>query len=227
MTARRSAAGALCALVLAAAAQSQTLAERCAAGVERGDYDTCAAAVAERPGDPSLRRLYAQSLAKGADYQGSAREYGEVARLSPGDARAFYEHGAMLAFLRRYAEAAAPLEEAIRLRPDHAPSYRAGTIVYQVLKRPGDALRMSLAGAELGDTIAMFDVYAAYLEGVGTTRNDAEAFRWLVRAAEAGHVTAMDRLSAVYLNGGLGQKSDDAKAEEWATKARRARSGKL
>ena len=227
MSARPALLAAACMAALAGMARAQTLAERCEAGVARGDDATCAAAVAERPNDPALRRLYALSLVKAADYQGAAREYGEVARLSPGDARAFYEFGAMLAFVRRYAEAAAPLEEAIRLRPDHPPSYRAGTIVYQILKRPGDALRMSLAGAELGDTVAMFDVYAAYVDGVGTTRNEVEAFRWLVRAAESGHVTAMDRLVAVYLNGGLGQKSDDAKAEEWATKARRMRNGKL
>ena len=227
MTAQRLAAGALCAFALAGAAHAQSLAERCAAGVERGDHALCAAAVAEAPSDPAIRRLYAQSLAKAAEYDASVREYRVVTRLAPSDGRAFYEYGWMLGFVRRYAEAAAPLEEAIRLRPDHAPSYLVVTIVYQMLKRSGDAFRAARSGADLGDATAMFDVYSAYLEGIGTPRDDDEAFRWLLRAAEAGHVTAMDRIVAVYLNGGLHQKQDDSKAEEWAAKARRARDGKL
>lgn len=227
MIGRRAAFGAICVAALCNMAHAQTLAGRCEAGVERGDHAACAAAVAERPNDPAVRRLYAQSLAKAGDYDGSVRAYRDVTRLASADGRAFYELGWMLAFVRRYAEAAEPLEEAIRLRPDHAPSYRAVTIVYQALKRPGDALRTALAGADLGDTVAMFDVYTAYLDGVGATRNDAEAFRWLIRAAEGGHVMAMDRLTAVYLNGGLGQTPDASQAEAWATKARRARNGKL
>jgi len=216
------------ALALAAgAAPAQTLAERCAAGAAAGGFATCAAAVAERPANPALRRLYAQSLAKAADYEGAVREYREVTRLAPQDARAFYEYGWMLAFVRRYAEAVAPIEDAIRLRPDHVPSYSAATIVYQMVKRPADALRMALAGAERGDSVAMFDTYTFFLDGTGTAKDDAEAYRWLTRAAEAGHVMAMDRLAALFLNGGLGQAPDERKAEEWATKARRARNGKL
>jgi hypothetical protein len=48
-----------------------------------------------------------------------------------------------------------------------------------------------------------------------------------VKAAETGHVTAMDRLVDVFLNGGLGRSPDGGKAEDWATKARLARAGKL
>jgi len=214
-------------LAAVGAAHAQTLAERCAAGVASGDFRTCAVAVAEQPADPALRRLYAQSLAKAADYDGAVREYGEVTRLAPADGRAFYEYGWMLAFVRRYREAVDPIEEAIRLRPDHAPSYRAATIIYQIIKRPEDVLRMALAGAKLGDSIAMFDAYECYLAGTGTAKDDAQAYAWLVKAAEAGHIMAMDRLAALFLNGGLGQAADERKAEDWATKARLARAGKL
>jgi len=37
----------------------------------------------------------------------------------------------------------------------------------------------------------------------------------------------MDRLVEIFLNGGLGHGPDTKKAEEWATKARVARAGKL
>jgi len=228
MGASHNIARALCLVpAFAGAAAAETLAERCAAGVAAGDFRTCAAAVAERPDDAAVRRLYAQSLAKAADYDGAVREYRAVTRIAPNDGRAFYEFGWMLAFVRRYQEAVAPIEEAIRLRPDHTPSYRAATIIYQIIKRPEDALRVALAGARLGDTVAMFDVYFCYADGTGTAKNDGEAYRWLSRAAEAGHVAAMDRLVAVFLHGELGQAPDERKAEEWATKARIARNGKL
>jgi TPR repeat protein len=209
------------------AAQDKSLAERCAAGAAHGDFRSCAAAVEAAPADAGLRRLYAQSLARAADYDGSIGQYREVTRLTPGDGRAFYEYAWMLAFVRRYAEAVEPIERAVRLRPDHVESFRAATIIYQIIKRPEDVLRMALAGAKLGDSISMFDAYECYAAGRGTAKDEAEAFRWLERAAEAGHVTAMDKLAEIYLNGGLGRAPDEKMAEDWATKARVARAGKL
>ncbi len=219
---------ALLAMIAApAAAQDEGLAERCAAGASRGDFRTCAAAVAAAPADPALRRLYAQSLARAADYDGSIGQYREITRLTPSDGRAFYEYAWMLAFVRRYADAVEPIEQSMRLQPTHIESYRAAAIIYEIIKRPEDVFRVSLAGARLGDPIAMFDTYDCYAEGRGTAKDDAQAFHWLEKAADAGHVTAMDRLAELYLNGGLGRAADEKKAEEWATKARLARAGKL
>jgi TPR repeat protein len=210
-----------------AVAEDKNLAERCAAAAPRGEFRVCAAAVEASPADPALRRLYAQSLARAADYDGAIGQYREVTRLAPSDGRAFYEYAWMLAFVRRYAEAAEPIEHAIRLRPDHVESFRAATIIYQIIKRPADVLRTALAGARLGDAISMFDAYECYAAGSGTARDEAEAFRWLERAGEAGHVTAMDKLAEIHLNGGLGRAPDEKKAEDWATRARLARAGKL
>jgi TPR repeat protein len=210
-----------------AAAEAQSPAERCAAAAPRGDFRTCAAAVEAAPGDAGLRRFYAQSLAKAADYEGSIGQYREVTRLTPADARAFYEYAWMLAFVRRYAEAVEPIETSIRLRPDHVESYRAATIIYQIIKRPDDEFRVALGGARLGDPISMFDVHACFAAGRGTQRDEAQALHWLERAAEAGHVTAMDKLAAIFLNGGFGRAPDETKAEEWATRARLARAGRL
>jgi TPR repeat protein len=214
-------------LAAPALAEEKSLAARCAEAAPRGDFKTCAAAVEATPGDPSLRRLYAQSLARAADYDGSIGQYREITRLTPGDGRAFYEYAWMLAFVRRYADAVEPIEQSMRLQPSHVESFRAATIIYQIIKRPDDVFRVSLAGARLGDAIAMFDTFDCYAEGRGTARDENQAFFWLARAAETGHVTAMDRLADVFLNGGLGRAPDGAKAEEWATKARLARAGKL
>jgi TPR repeat protein len=208
-------------------AQERSLAESCASGAPRGDFRTCAAAVAAAPRDTAVRRLYAQSLAKAADYDGAVRQYGEITRLAPGDGRAFYEYAWMLAFVRRYAEAIEPIERSMKLQPAHIESIRAATIIYQLTKRHVDVLRVALAGAQLGDPVSMFDLFDCYAEGLGTPKDENQAFLWLVKAAETGHVTAMDRLVDVFLNGGLGRSPDSGKAEEWATKARLARNGKL
>lgn len=221
------AAAVLAALLLmpAAPAAAETPAERCAARAPSGDRAACEAAVALAPADPALRRFLAIARMKSGDYDGAIEDYRAVTRLSPADAQAHYELGWMLAFVRRYPESVAPFEEAIRLRPDHAPTYRAAAIVYELLKRHGDMFRVMLAGAKLGDSIAMFDTYFCYERGRGTARDDALALAWLTRAAEAGHVSAMDRLAEIYLNGGLGAGANEALAETWATRARLARTG--
>ncbi len=197
--------------------------ERCVAA--RIDVANCATAVAETPNNPALRRLYAMSLARTGQYHAAVNQYREVTRLAPRDGRGFYEHAWMLAFLRRYAEAIEPIERSISLSPDHLPSYRAAAIIYDLVKRPNDLFRVALAGANLGDVIAMYDTHVCYAKGRGTARDDAQALAWLVRAAEGGHVTAMDELVQMYLNGGLGESPDTARAEDWASRARRARRG--
>jgi TPR repeat protein len=210
-----------------ALADEKSLAERCAAGAPHGEFRICAAAVEVAPADPVLRRFYAQSLARAADYDGSIGQYRELTRLLPADGRAFYEYAWMLAFVRRYTDAIEPIEQSIRLQPGHVESYRAAAIIYEFVKRPRDLFRVALAGARLGDTIAMFDIYDCYAKGKGTAKDEAQAYFWLEQAAVSGHVSAMDHLADIFLNGGLGRAPDEKKAEEWATKARLAREGKL
>jgi TPR repeat protein len=210
-------------LATAAPLRAETPAQGCAARATDGDYRVCAAAVALRPADPTLRRLYAISLNKAGHYRAALAQFAEVTRLEPNRFRAQYELGWMLAFVNRYAEAIPPLVKAARLRPKNIAVYRALTISFAAIRRPADALRYALAGARLGDSIAMFDVADHYRNGRGVPRNPALAVLWLERAARAGHVRAMDDLVEVYQYGRLGQTPDDAKAEAWASKAYRAR----
>ncbi len=206
-----------------ASPRADTLAEACAARADAGDFRTCTAAVAQRPADARLRRLLAISLQKAGYYEESLREYARVAELTPTRFRAQYELGWMLAFVRRYDEAVRPLQRAAQLRPTHTGVYRALTITFAMLRRPAQALQTALAGARLGDRIAMFDAARHYRNGLGVAKNPRRALMWLDRAARAGHVKAMDDLVQVYLNGELGEKPDDAKAEFWAEQAHRAR----
>ena len=46
-------------------------------------------------------------------------------------------------------------------------------------------------------------------------KDNAEAFRWFVFAAEAGYGPAIEVVANAYLNGELGQAGDRSKALEW------------
>jgi TPR repeat protein len=209
-------------------ALAETPAQRCLARQGAEERRDCEAAVAAAPADPALRRAYAFSLIKAGYFELALREYFEVTRLTPAAGHAHYEYAATLAFLRRWPEAVAPIERAMRLAPDHAASFRVAAIVYSVLKRPDDMVRALEGGARAGDSIAMYDLSYSYETGRGAARDLAAAVAWLERAGAAGHVLAMDRLAEIYLQGLLGQRVDLKKAEYWATEARKARNeGKL
>ena len=72
-----------------------------------------------------------------------------------------------------------------------------------------DALRLA---AEAGDAEAMSDLGATYAVGSeGLPRDDAEAFRWFTRSAEAGSSLAKLNLAGCYRDG-RGCDVDDARA---------------
>lgn len=197
----------------------------CARQARSGGYAICARAVAQAPTDAQLRRHYAISLSHAGGYDRAIEQFRRITELTPNDPVAHFEYGWMLAFVRRYADAAAPLERAIDLKPDYRRALMIAAIVHAQLGRPDRQLRVSLAAARLGDPVAMFDSYELFHFGKGTTRNEAAAFLWLRRAAVAGHVGAMDRLVRVYLDGTMGQAQDLKAAARWATRARAARTG--
>lgn len=129
----------------------------------------------------------------------------------------------MLGALDYFEDAERPLERALALNPDYEDAHRLAVILHQRLKRWDRALAHALRLAEAGDSAAMHDVSLAYEFGRGAPRSEAQALEWLVRAAEAGHVGAADRLSQIYLEGLLGVAADETQALAWAAKAREAR----
>ena len=62
----------------------------------------------------------------------------------------------VLGFVRRYAEAVAPLETLLRLEPDNVNAWRLASLVYQQTKQDGPSFRATRRAAELGDTPSMF-----------------------------------------------------------------------
>lgn len=68
--------------------------------------------------------------------------------------------------------------------------------------------------AKLESAHAEFKTGLRYARGNGREQDDAEAFRWYLRAAEHGHAEAQFRVSSMYEHG-TGVKQDSAKAGIW------------
>ena len=196
--------------------------EECARRAEDGIVEICRRAVAARPDDPAILRHYARALIAIGSFDEAARVQGRVLELLPDDWAANYHLAGTLGFIRRYSEALEPMLRAVKLRPEHVPGHQAAAVVYAMLGLHEEALGETRRAAELGSAVAMFDLVRLYEQGIGTTADPAEAFRWLDRAAEGGHVYAMRLLVEVYLEGRYGQAPDDAKAELWAARHRAA-----
>lgn len=79
-----------------------------------------------------------------------------------------------------------------------------------------------MAGARLGDDRAMFTLVGMYQDGRGTLQDDAQALYWLKRAAESGHLVAMDMLSLAYEEGSFGVAKDPAQADHWRERLHKA-----
>jgi hypothetical protein len=76
------------------------------------------------------------------------------------------------------------------------------------------ALRYQQA-AQSGDDDAQFYLGALYSAGVGVQRSDEEAFRWLSRATDHGHIHAMLILAGLCAVG-RGAPQDNVSAYKWA-----------
>lgn len=214
------------ALLLAAAllappagAAGASWSELCAANAGHGGIADCARALAEDPGNLVLRRLYAKSLLLGGGERQAIEEYRRIAELLPDDAAAHYDLASAYLALYRYGAAIPPLERALALQPDHVEAMMLAGIAYQSLGRAAEAFPIFLRLAERGDVLAMHDVAVSLERGLGTGKDERAALHWLTRAAEAGHVGALDRLAEVYREGRLGVAPDAAAADAWAARA--------
>lgn len=167
----------------------------------------------------------ALALLRAERYDEAIEAYRRLVRDYPRSARAHYELAAALGFLRRYPEAVAPIEQAIRLAPEFLPAYRAAAIIHANNRDPARVFEANLAAAELGDITAMFELVWMCRDGRGVDPSDRKALAWAERAALGGHVAAMDLLVDAHLNGDLGATVDVGRARHWALAAWRARHG--
>jgi len=195
----------------------------CALGVERGAVAACEKAVRDNPGDIGVQRNLARSFIVIGDFDSAVEVYRKIAAARPDDARAQADLGGALGFVRRYVEAVAPMETVMRLAPDDVGAYRAAAVVYLQVGRAADAVQVTRRAAALGDAIAMFDLYGFYRDGVGVAADQAQALTWAARAADRGHLGALDLMVQVYLEGLMGERIDEDRAKAWAWKFRNAR----
>ena len=74
------------------------------------------------------------------------------------------------------------------------------------------ALRLYRALADQNNAAAQHMLGSMYLTGDGTPRNDAEALKWIRRAADQGNIGALISLALAYREGSIGVQRDLAEA---------------
>lgn len=102
----------------------------------------------------------------------------------------------------------------------------------EILSRAGfinEAAASYRQAAELGDANAQFSLASMYmdlnsydLKDVSAAARPGEARKWLVKAAEQGHASAISLLASAYVNGGLGLTDadrSDAEILKWLKQA--------
>lgn len=77
-----------------------------------------------------------------------------------------------------------------------------------------EACRWYRKAADLGFSIAQFNLGGMYLYGQGVGQNDTEAYRWYRMAAEQGIADAQNNLGWMFQNG-RGVQKDDSEAPRW------------
>lgn len=179
----------------------------------------CIRALESAPGDLALRRILARAYMDVGDGVGGTGEYGAIAQDRPDDAEAWFDYGAALATDYRFKEAAAAIERALALNPQHRAAHKVAVLAYERAGRHADAYASSLRLAGMDDAIAMYDVAEALVEGRGVKADPPAAVPWFKRAAEAGHFGAMAVLAKIYAEGLYGVGRDPVLAAEWARRA--------
>ena len=75
-----------------------------------------------------------------------------------------------------------------------------------------------LQKAESGDANAQYQLGQCYFYGLGTSKNDKEAFKWTSKSADQGNQKAEYNLGASYLQG-IGTSKNETEAFKWYKKA--------
>ncbi|MEM7407553.1 MAG: tetratricopeptide repeat protein [Pseudomonadota bacterium] len=163
----------------------------------------------------SALRTQALSYVEDGHYGDALNAYQRIAELHPDDAQAHYDLAATMTFIRMYIDAQTPIARARRLAPDEPRFHALAALLHMVLNEHREAFAASLAGAKLGDAQAMFTLVGMYEAGRGTRQDSHEGLRWLIRAAEHEHLSALEMLVAEYTDGGSFARPDAGQARLW------------
>jgi TPR repeat protein len=183
----------------------------------------CIAAIRADPNSRPLRRRLGYAYLEADMFDASIKAFRDVTMRWPKDWQGQYDLASVYGFLQAYPSAVPPIEAALRIEPDNLQTLMLATVIFRNVRRDDTVFRLALKAAGLGERVAMFMTSYHYELGVGTQKDLAKARYWLAKAADAGHVAAMDGMTKGYLHGDMGFKPDAQKAEYWATRARKAR----
>ncbi len=192
----------------------------CARTAAEGNFRACTRAVRADRDDLESRRNLALAYLAINDLENTDRVHREIIALTPDDPRAYYDFAAALTTFFEFKHAVEPMRAALRLAPDDRDIIRLAAMVFEQAKEYRDAFAVMKHGAELGEMLLMFDVAVYYQRGLGTLNDPQAAREWFERAAEAGHVGAMEVMAAYYRDGRDGTPRDGARARYWAERAR-------
>ncbi|MHA1537346.1 MAG: tetratricopeptide repeat protein [Alphaproteobacteria bacterium] len=193
----------------------------------RPGLEACRRALRANPKDQGLHQRLGYLYLNLGLYQESVDVFRAMTKKWPGSWRAHYDLATVYSYIRAYTYALPAIEAAVKRNSRSIDALTLAVVIYRNLKRNEDAFALALRAAGLGDIGSMAVTSYNYEAGIGTAKDAGKAVHWLERAARGGHVGAMNQMSALYLNGGLGVKPDEEKAKMWAAKSRQARFGDM
>jgi hypothetical protein len=104
----------------------------------------------------------------------------------------------------------------------HAPSQSLLAYILDKAEFNEEAIAYYRKAAAQGDAEGEFGLGSMYAAGEGVKRDPVEARRWITRAAERGHATAINALAHAYIKGELGidaNERNNAEALRWVRRA--------
>jgi TPR repeat protein len=202
------------------ATKAETAAALCARTAKDGNVAACETAVRADPGDMASRKNLALAYLSINDDDGCFRTHTRIVELAPDNPDSHYGFAAALMTFGHYGAAVPYARTALRLNPNDLATVQLAATLFEMTRSDDEAFAAFRRGAALGDPLLMVDLASAYLRGLGTVPDIANAFHWLERAAQNGHVGAMARVGEMYATG-QGVARDAAKAAYWADRARR------
>jgi len=81
-----------------------------------------------------------------------------------------------------------------------------------------EAVKWYRKAADQGDASGQYGLGSMYAKGEGVKLDSAQAYGYILKAAEQNYVPAIALLAEAFQNGWLGQTADAAKAAEWQAK---------
>lgn len=205
-------------LLVATPAAAESWHERCAAASAAAAFKPCEEALIDDPNDTlALKRLADIYLGSHGEWR-AVEFYGRRIALQPDSAEAWFDQAAALATMWHFAEAIEPLRKALELDPGNLGTQRLAAIVFEQAGEAGEAFAAHRALAEAGIATGMYDLAKDYHFGRGTSVDGPQAALWYERAAEAGHVAAMQALAEYLPSGALGIE-DAGRADYWRQQA--------